>query len=137
MPNPIDVGTGITIAFGTSGFAPYILSLDGIGYARDVVETTHLGTTGGKEFRPGDLYDAGELTMTVAHDPSISPPMLAVQQAEVVTVTWPIPSGLTTGATWVCNGFMSNYQATGPLEDKMTASVTVKLSGDSAITAAA
>lgn len=136
MPNPVDVGTGASISFGTSGFSAYITEISGPGLTRDPVETTHLGTTGGKTFRPGDLYDGGEVTLSVMHDPSITPPMTSNQQAETITITCPIPSGLTTGATWVFSGFMTNYNPTLPLEDKMTASVTIKVTGSLAITAA-
>lgn len=136
MPNPIDVGTGTSLVFGTSGFAAYVLNVQGPGIERAVVETTHMQTTGGKTFRPGDLYDGGELNLDVAHDPSISPPMLNQEQPETITVTWPVPYGLTNGATWVFTGFMTSYNPTAPLEDKMTASVTIKITGSLAITAA-
>ncbi len=137
MPNPIDVGTGTTISFGTSGFSAYILEVGGPGISREVVDTTHMGTTGGKTYRPGDLYDGGELSLSVAFDGSISPPMLAGEQPETITVTWPIPAGLSTGAIWSFSGFMSNYTPTSPIEDKMTASVTVKVTGSITLTAAA
>ncbi len=137
MPNPIDVGTGTTISFGTSGFNAYILEEGGPGLSRVSVETTHMGTTGGKTFRPGDLYDGGELSLTVAFDPSISPPMLAGEQPETITVTWPIPAALTTGAIWSFSGFMTAYNPTAPIEDKMTATVTIKITGNVSLTPAA
>ncbi len=137
MPNPIDVGTGTSIVFGTSGFSAYILEEGGPSLTRDAIETTHMLTTGGKTFRPGDLYDGGELSLTVAFDPSISPPMLNGEQPETITVTWPIPAALSSGAIWSFSGFMTSYNPTAPIEDKMTATVTVKITGSLSLTPAA
>lgn len=137
MPNPIDVGTGTQIAFGTSGFAPYILDVNPPSMSRDPVDTTHMQTTGGKTFRPGDLYDGGQVTFQIGFDPSMSPPMLAAEQPEQITITFPTPSGMSSGATWVFSAFMVEFSPAVPLEDKMTASVTLKVTGSVAITAAA
>lgn len=137
MPNPVDVGTGTSLVFGTSGFNAYITNVSGPGITREAIETTHLGTTGGKTFIPGDLYDGGELTLDVMHDPSITVPMLAGNQPETITITYPTPAGMSSGATWSFSGFMTNYEPTAPLEDKMTATVTIKLTGNLTQTPAA
>ncbi len=137
MPNPIDVGTGLTIAFGTSGFSAYLLDFGGPKISRAVVDTTHYATTGGRTFRPGDLYDGGELSLEFAFDADLTPPMFSAQQPETITITMPLPSGKTTPATWSFSAFMSDYEPKMPLEDKMTATATLKISGSITITPSA
>lgn len=129
MPNPIDVGTGLTVTFGTSGFSAYLLDFGGPKVGRAAVDTTHYATTGGRTFRPGDLYDGGEITLEVAFDPDLTPPMLAQEQPETITVTWPLPSGKSTAASWSFSAFLTNYEPKAPLEDRMTASLTLKITG--------
>ncbi len=129
-----DVGTGTSITFGTSGFSARVASIDGPGFSRTSVETTHLSTTGNRTHMPGDLVERGELTLSVHHDPSLTPPIAAA--AETITITWPIPSGLTNAATWVFSAFCTGYSPSVAIDELMTASLTLKISGGVTITAA-
>ena len=130
MASPlVDIGTGITIVFATSAFAAEITDVTGPGLARDSVETTHQGTTSARTHIPVDLFDAGELGFDIHFNPDTDPPIDAA--TEVITITWP------SGATWVFSGFLTAYEPGTPLEDKMTASITIKITGDIAITPAA
>lgn len=136
-----DVGTGTTIAFASSGFAAEITGVALAGVSREAIDTSHMGTTptpagkmGSRTFMPGDLSDGGELTLEIHHDPDLVPPFDT--GAEQVTVTFPVPSGLTNGATYVFQAFVTGYQATIPLEDKMVATLSVKISGPITPTAA-
>ncbi len=137
----VDIGTGTTIVFGTSAFSAEVLDVSGPGLARESIETSHMGTSGpgagsvgSKTFMPADLVDPGELSFDVHFNPDTVPPIHG--DAETVTVTFPIPAGLTNGATWVGTGFVTAYEPAAPPEDKMTASLPVKFSGSIAITAA-
>ena len=129
-----DVGTGITIAFATSGWTGELLNVDGPGMTRASVDTSHMGTTNSMTFMPGDLVDRGEIGLEFAFDPDDDPPVDGA--AETVTITWPIPAGLSNGATWVGSAFWTAYSPTGSMEERMTASATLKVSGDVTITAA-
>lgn len=122
-----DVGAGTTLTF-SSGFAAEILSVELGGITREPVETTHSGTTTGKTYIPSAYYDNGELTVELNFDPDDEPPISSA--AETVTVTCPIPSGGSTGATIAGSGFMTAFSASIPIEDRMTASFTIKFSGD-------
>ncbi len=129
MPSPsVDIATGITIVFGTTGFSMEIMDVSGPSYARDPVEVTHQGSVDAKEFLPADLYDGGEVTFDVNYNPDDAIPV--DEPKEVITITWPA------GATVVFTGFMTGFEPTGPLNDKMTASVTLKVDGVPAITPA-
>lgn len=125
-----DVGTGAVITFGTEAdhaWAAEILSVNGGDISREVIETTHMGTTGAKRFMPGDLYDPGTLDVSVAFLPNDEPPITSAVQ--VITVTFPVPAGGGSGATFIASGFISNFSWAVPLEDKMTADVTIKFTG--------
>ena len=123
----MDVGTGTTIVFGTSGFTAEVLSLDGADISREAIEVTHMGSTGYKEFNPSDLVDAGSIEMEIGFDPDDQPPISAA--AETITITFPVPPGGITGATFTFTGFVSEWAWSSPLEENMTASITIKVDG--------
>jgi len=123
-----DVGAGIALTF-NSGFFAEILSVDGPSLTRDPVETTHsTSSNNAKTFIPSDFYDPGELTVEINYDPDAEPPI--DQAAETVTITYPTPSGGMTGATVAGSGFMTAFTPSSPIEDRMTATATIKFSGD-------
>jgi len=125
-PN-VDIGTGITLVFGTSGFTAEITDITPPGASRDSVNTSHQGTTTAHTFSPTDLYDAGELSFDFHFNPDTSPPIDGA--TEEIVMTFP------SGCTWTFNGFMTAYEPSTPLEDKMTGSATVKVTGAVAISA--
>ena len=102
MASPsVDVATGITIVFGTSGFSAQILDVTPPGMSRESLETTHQSTMTQKTFMPADLYDSGELGFDIHFNPDTSPPIGGA--TETITITFP------SGATWAFSGFMTNY----------------------------
>lgn len=122
MASPaVDNATGITIVFGTSGFGGEIVDVNGPSLARESIDTTHQGSTAARTFAPADFYDAGELTYTLHFNPDTLP--IISSAAETITVTWPA------GATWAFSGFLTGISNVATLDDKMTADVTVKASG--------
>lgn len=115
-------GIGTTLVAGTSGFNAKITAVDG-GPTRGSIETTHLGTTSTKSFIAASLYDAGEFSITVQHDPTISVPIDAV--AETWTIDW---GG--SGSVWSFSGFLTDYSAGATIsEELMEATFTVKATG--------
>lgn len=124
-----DIGDGATINFGTSSFSASWKSLQHVGVARQVIETTHLGTSNAKTFMPGDLYDPGEITGTLSYNPNTQPPIAGA--AETITLTFPIPTGSNTGATMACTGFVTSFdEPTLENDTEMIANVSIKLSGE-------
>ena len=124
----VDIGTGITIVFGTSAFEAEITDITGPGLARDSVETTHQGTVDARTHAPVDLFDAGELGFDIHFNPDTDPPIDGDEEA--ITITWP------SSAKWVFQGFMTGYEPSTPLEDKMVGSIVIKVTGDITITPA-
>ncbi len=94
----VDIGTGATIVFGTSGFTAEVMSISIDGIDRESIETTHLGTTvpaanqyGGRTYIPGDLADPGTTTIEINFNPDTLPPIGLA--AETITITFPLVAG--------------------------------------------
>lgn len=130
---PVDNGQGATVTFGTSGFTANITEISWGSIERTSIQTTHLGTTTAHTFIPGDLMDSGEITLEIQFDPDNFPPIK--QAAETITVTFPLSSGGTTAADWEATGFATSFEAGVPMEELMTGSLTIKVSGDITTTA--
>ncbi|MCP5017109.1 MAG: hypothetical protein GY938_17835 [Ketobacter sp.] len=125
-----DVGTGTTIAFATSTFTAEVMNINGSDISREDIETSHMGTTGYKTYIPSKLVDGGTVDLEIAFDPDDQPPVSGA--SEVITVTFPTPSGGSSGAKVVFTGYVNTWTWTDPLEEKMTASLTVKVDGQTA-----
>lgn len=116
-----DSGFGTTITFSTGYFAE-IISVDGPDLSRESIDTTHMGTTSGlMTFIPSDLIDNGTLSVEMAYVPGTAPPISSA--AETVTVTYP------GGTTAAFSGFMTSFSPSIPIDDRMTASAEIKVSG--------
>lgn len=129
-----DIGQGTYVTFGTIvGSAATCYKVNSVslgGVSRDVVDASHLLTTGGKEFIASEYYDPGELSLEIQHDPSLNPVALLtnVGTAQVVNIIF--ANGGTSTAKWSSYGFASGFEASAPKDDMMTGTLTVKLSGN-------
>ena len=120
-----DIGTGATVTFGTNAWAAQIISAKPSGIVRESFKTSHLGTTGGHTYIPGDLYEPGELEMEVLYNPTVRPTFTAT--AETITVVYPNGTGT---ASLAASGFVTKFMPGDvTLEGLQMASATVKFSG--------
>jgi hypothetical protein len=115
-----DIGSGTTLTF-QSGFCAKVLELDVSGIKRASVETTTLETTTAKAFMPSDLYDPGDISLTMQFKTDATPPINT--DASAWTITWP------DGETMLGSGFLTDYDITCRTEEVMTAKVTIKNTG--------
>jgi hypothetical protein len=115
-----DIGTGTTLTY--SSFGMELLSVSWTGIERAAIDTSHMGTTGGRTFIPGDLYDPGEIVAEVHLNTTDVPEITG--NAGALTITFP------DAETWSASAFMTGFEFTDPLEDKMTATATFKASGN-------
>ena len=130
MPNTaVDIGTGASVVFTTSALALNFTSMSLGTQTVDIIDTTHLGTTGQKTVMGGDLVNPGEVTMEFQWDneagPSVSP------TAEVITITFPQSvSNVTSAATYAGTGIISSitYPTLG-IEELQTGSLTITWDG--------
>lgn len=136
----VDLGTGTTVTFGTSGFTAELTDIQISNLSREVIETSNLATAqagagqiGSKTFLAGDLTDPGSVTLTGHFNPDTVPPLEG--DAETVTITFPPNSGVITPASWAFSGQVISYDPSIPLEDKMTFTMEVKAVGPITVTA--
>ena len=122
MANPtVDIAHGCTVTAGTSSWTSELLDLSFSGISRGAIDTSHQGTTSAQTHEPTGLYDPGSMTMSVHFDPTQPLPVGLVP--ETWTITFPDTQG------WDFSGFCIDYNWTAPHEDKMTAELTIKVSG--------
>ena len=128
-----DIGQGTYVTFGTvvgnaaTHYKVNSVSLGGV--SRDVVDASHLLTSGGKQFIASEYYDPGELTLEIHHDPALNPVNLLTNVSTAQAVNIVFANGGTATALWSAYGFASSFEATAPKDDMMTGTLTIKLSG--------
>lgn len=129
-----DIGQGTYVTFGSIvGSAATCYKVNNVslgGVSRDVVDASHLLTTGGKQFLASEYYDPGELSLEIHHDPSLNPVNLLTNVGTAQVVNIYFANGGTSTALWSAYGFASAFEASAPKDDMMTGTLTIKLSGN-------
>ena len=128
MAGTVDVGTGTTLTLATSSWSIEITDLQINDITRALINTHHMGTTGAITKRTGDLYDPGSFTVQIHFDPDEEAPYSGVE--ETATITFPVPSGLTNGATLIATAACTSFSGSIPLEDKMTGRAVFSFTDD-------
>lgn len=103
-----DTGHGATLTFGTTSWSGWVQGVPtNLAKTREVVDVSHLGTSGQKETMPGDLEDLGQLTFDVLFAAATGLPA-TTQTPETITLTWPLApgGGGATGASLAGTGFI-------------------------------
>lgn len=132
-PNPAMDGNSTSIAFGTSSFEANIIGIDGPNATRESIETSHLGTVNNMTFLEAALSDAGEISLEIEFDPDLVAPIgtsATPAATEEITVTWPLPVGMSTASTWVFDGFVTSYSGGAANGERMTGTMAIKITGD-------
>ena len=126
-----DIGTGAILTI--DSWSVNIISMSHSGIERESIPTSHLGTTGGRTFLEGDLYDPGELEVEYQVDtenPSTSaskPPYELVQAT--VTIKFPKKPNINNAAQVSALGFVTSVSPyTLELEGLVVGSLTIKFS---------
>lgn len=120
------IGTG-TIISGlgfTDSAGVCLLEISGPNPSRESIDFTCMNTTDAKVFNPSQLVDWGEITASIAFDPSEDPNNLFDTTA---SSDMSIKFGDSASTTWSFKGFVTGYDPTTPLEDRATADVTIKI----------
>lgn len=94
----------------------------------DVIDTTHMGSPGGvREYILG-LTDPGEASFEMNFVPgSASEALILTTKAERKAKNFRIV--FPNAATWTFAGLLTGYEPAMPNDDKMTATVTIKVTG--------
>lgn len=114
-------GHGTSINFGTSGFSARLISVDGPDMKRESIDETYMDTTVAKDWDPAALFDMGEVSLTVKHDPALEPPIDG--DNETITITFKSGKGMS------FLGHMTGYAGGASIGARMEAKVTIKASG--------
>ncbi len=113
---------GITITFGTSAFSAEILDVTPPATSIADIKTSHMGTADGYHtYVPADLVDNGQLTFDIAFEADNLPPI----DGALETVTIAFPGGTSNSF----KGYVNSYAPKAPMEDRMTGTIGVKVSG--------
>lgn len=120
-------GSYVTIAEVTSVTPP--------GFSRDAQDATHTESPDAfREFIAG-LTDAGEVGIELNFDPGSSSAALLLAQFDTQDpgthkITFP------DGSTWVFTGILTGFEPQAPVDEKMVATATFKVSGKPVLTQA-
>lgn len=122
---------GMDISSSTSFTAlAQIRDISGPSLAKGTAETTHRNSTGRWRTFVSTLRDGGEITFDLVFDPDDASHALMLTAFEEnngqnFRVTFPDA----TPATWTFLGEITAFEPSAPMEDALTASVTIKVSG--------
>lgn len=127
---------GATIAFASTGFSYNLIDLVAPSRAREALETTHLGTTVAKTFKPGKLHTVGVYEATFDHKPGALD--MLTKGKERVTITYPLEEGQTTPATIAFDAFVTQMGGEEyKVDTLMRSKVSLQVTGARTETAAA
>ena len=102
-----------------------ITSITPPGFSRDAIEATHMASPSQhREFIAG-LVDAGEVALEINYVPAVAEQLRTALTAGVGQFCITHPNGV----TCTFSGVVTSYQPSTPIDDKMTAAVTIKVSG--------
>jgi len=96
------------------------------------VEVTHYESPGRTREYIAGLNDAGELTIGINYLPgSDTDDMIVAAKADglVRTMRITVPGGSANGQFFTFPGFVRGYERGVPLDDKMTATITIRIAG--------
>jgi len=128
------LGTGITVAFHSITLELY--KADPPDYKREFADVTHMQSVNTREFIAHDLYTPGGAQLDVAFDPSLD--VSTAMGSAYMTIFFPTRTaadGTSQPAKqWSFSAALAEYKGTGPMEEKMTASMQCKALGKIYIT---
>ena len=123
------IGHGTTLVGATSGTIGNVMSLSIAGRTRDAIDKSSFDSADKfREYMSG-MADEGEITFEMNFDDTTATIAATLNTAyqdgdfQAWTVTFP------GGATFAASGLITDYSINDPFDDKMTGSVTIKLSG--------
>ncbi|MGW0938877.1 phage tail tube protein [Streptomyces sp. NPDC002666] len=103
-------------------------NISGPGLSRDTVDvSSHDSPDKHREF-VGSLVDPGEVTVDVNYDPAVHDALVAdLLEEEPTNFQLVFPS--TPPVTWAFAAVMTGFEPSAPFDDKLSASITYKVSG--------
>lgn len=130
-------GHGATLKYATTSPGTTaigdIVSIGGPNLTRPMIESTNMDSTA-REFLAGGFYDAGTLDFEIQYDPGVTAHD-AITDAFVAgtllyyRITW------SNTDTFDVAGYVESFSVTSEMEDRVTASISIRTTGTITITA--
>ena len=102
-------------------------------FSRDTIDATHHTSPGGVREFVGSLIDPGEVTVDmnwIPSDPTQDQTTGLLKAAlDGVARNYQLVIPSSPAVTWAFKGIVTGFSGSTPMDDKMTASVTMKVSG--------
>lgn len=126
-------GVGTTVVFGTSGVAAKVMGIRISGPHRKDIDISDLSIAAGsgRTFIGSDLYDGGTITLDIQFPQTVK---TIVQMMSLATESITITFGAS-GSTFVTSGFIMDYGVDAKPGELLTATITVKATGNQSGTA--
>ena len=124
------ISTGLTVSFPGLGGALDIIDVRGPEGSRKSIDWSHMGTTDALEFTPATLVDWGEVTFNVYFDPTIKTILGEKDEPSAPLGKLIITFADSAANTWTFDAFCVGWSPTEPFEDRATADLTFKVTGD-------
>ena len=134
------IGHGTTISGSVAGDIGEIVDIPQIANPSVTVnDDSDMASVEQWEEKAAGWKNAGQATFTVKYTGEDTAEKIhnALGILQNWTITSPVPSGKTTGATLVCAGIETGYSIAAPLKDEMRQDVTIEFSGKPTFTKAA
>jgi len=126
-------GYGVALKKGGVAYAQ-VTNLSGPGLSLDTEDVTSHDSTAAWEEVVGTILRSGEITLDIVYDPAHATHknlagglLYDLEQRTIIALTLEWPDTATT--TWSFNALVTGFEPTAPVEGALTASVTIKLSG--------
>ena len=123
-------GYGTTLSGATTGEIAEITNISIGGMEVDDLDLTTMDATNKWRIFKAGLKNAGELTLEVLYEKTNMATMLAALGAANEDWTITLPDG----STFVCSGYLRSIGAEVPVEDRISQSIVLKLSGEPTFT---
>lgn len=112
-----------------------VTSIKGPELSRDTIDVTaHNSTDAWMEF-VGSLKDGGEVSVDVNYDPSLHDVLIGDFDDDAPR-NYKIAFPVTPAVTWAFKALLTGFSAEAPYDDKLAASLTLKVSGKPTIATA-
>ena len=107
-----------------------VADIGGPSFSRESIETTSHDSTGGyREFIPG-LREGGEVTFTINFMPEDATHVAAIAQFDDDSVhNWELVYPILPSKKWVFAAFLTKFDTKAPVGEKLSADLTLKVSG--------
>lgn len=111
-----------------------VYDIGGPGLSRDTIEVTHHQSPNRwKEFIKS-LKDGGEVTFSINYKPTdtthnVAAGVLGDFANDTTVDTWSLVFPDSGATTWSFPGILTNFEPTEPIDDRLSADITIKVSG--------